>query len=408
MAFRQYTKCYQHTPGDKPFNEDDLVATILAVGGIPLLGAILSYAFGFFVVGAVFMAVGYAGTIAHVAKQWLFHRLICIGDNPKCAVGVVEGTPEIGGFGEFDNDQFFDLRLMPHRPNDDYRANNNAYKTGSAGPSLDGKTELQKENDVYLDGFQGQDLMRPVFTDLGYKLDRAKLHVEAEGNFWQAMLDYALLLGVAVGVGSGLGAVGGAALGCAIGALFGGFGCVIGAIIGAILGGLLGGAAGAYIGAQIAFHSDPGNVEDANVGEKALGPISAGDKVAVYGRHVYDGFHEGWHEFHPLMAVVKIHSDREAGAYMEWDPDFVDPAKLPTDLPNMPTAITQLSLGDMKKGLASQKFRDRALWLRDKWCRLLNDAYAQTTSALQQREQHRWTIHPDVDGCEPEPIEPPR
>ena len=402
MAFRQYTKCYQHTAGDEPFNESDLVGTVLAIGGLSLLGAILSYAFGFFLVGAVFMAVGYAGTIAEIARKWLNHRLVCLGDPPKCAVGVVQSTPMVSDFGEFDNDEFFDLRLMPHRPNDDYKSDNNAYKGGNPGPSIDGKTELQPENDVYLDGLQGQTLMRPSISDLPYKLDRSKLHCEAEGNFWQAMLDYALLLGVAVGVGSGLGALGGAALGCAIGGLFGPLGCLIGAIIGAILGGLLGGAAGAYIGAQIAFHSDPGDVEDANVGDKSLGPISENDKVAVYGVHVYDGFHEGWHEIHPLMKVIKLHPDREASAYMEWDPDFNDPAKLPVDLPGMPPNITGLTINDMKIGLASQKFRDRATWLRDTWCGLLHESVGETTQGLQGTEPHRWTIHPNVDGCEPE------
>ena len=406
MAFRQYTKCYQHTAGDTPFNESDLLSTILAVGGISLVGAILSYAFGFFVVGAVFMAVGYAGTIAEVARNWLNHRLVCLGDQPKCAVGTVQSTPEISGFGEFDNDEFFDLRLMPHRLNDDYKSDNNNFKSGDPGPSIDGKTELQPENDVYLDGFQGQNLMKPSISDLPYKLDRSKLHVEAEGNFWQAMLDFALLLGVLVGVASGLGALAGAAIGCAIGALFGGIGCLIGAIIGAIIGGLAGGAAGAYIGAQIAFHSDPGDVEDANVGDKSLGPISEGDKVAVFGIHVYDGFHEGWHEIHPLMKVIKLHSEREASAYTEWDPDFNDATKLPKDLPDMPANITGLTIDDMQKGLASQRFRDRATWLRDKWCGLLNESVSEATGALQATELHRWTIHPDVDGCEPPPEVP--
>jgi hypothetical protein len=408
MAYRQYTKCYEHTAGDEPFNESDLAGTVLALGGVALLGAILSFAFGFFALGGVFMGVGYAGTIAEIARKWLYHRLVCLGTEPKCAVGVVQSNPTISDFGEFDNDEFFDLRLMPHRPNDDYKSDNTAYKSGNPGPSLDGKTELQPENDVYLDGFQGQTLMRPSIADLPYKLDRSKLHCEAEGNFWQAMLDFAALLGLAVGVGSGLGALGGAALGGAIGCFFGPIGCLIGAIIGAILGALLGGAAGAFIGAEIAFHSDPGDVEDANVGDASLGPISEGDKVVVYGIHVYDGFHEGWHEIHPLMKVIKLHPDSEASGYTEWDPDFNDPAKLPMDLPGMPATITGLTVDDMKKGLASKKFFDRAVWLRDTWCGLLTESVGSTTAGLQATEEHRWTIHPNVDGCEPDQPDVPK
>jgi hypothetical protein len=60
------------------------------------------------------------------------------------------------------------------------------------------------------------------------------------------------------------------------------------------------------VAASIAFHFDPGNVQDANVGDWARGPIHEGAHVAVMGRHVYDGFHEGWHEFHPLMMAMKI------------------------------------------------------------------------------------------------------
>ena len=29
MAYRQYTQCYQHTPGDKPFNIANLAGTCL-------------------------------------------------------------------------------------------------------------------------------------------------------------------------------------------------------------------------------------------------------------------------------------------------------------------------------------------------------------------------------------------
>src|SRR5262249_43438241 len=145
---------------------------------------------------------------------------------------------------------FFDVLLMPHRKNDDYRAPNTEFGNGKPGPSIDGSTEANPENDLYLDNFQGSFLLKPVITDLPYDLTISRLHCEAEGNFWQAMKDFAPIMGAAVGVGAGLGAAGGAALGCAIGGFLGALGCLIGAIIGAILGALGGGAAGAYLGAN--------------------------------------------------------------------------------------------------------------------------------------------------------------
>ena len=120
----------------------------------------------------------------------------------------------------------------------------------------------------------------------------------------------AVLTVVTVAAAAG-GGVGGAAAGCAIGAVFFGIGCLIGGIIGAIIGALAAGGAAAAVSYLIVkgtlnavFDANPGNVEDANVGDKRLGPIRENDKVAVLGEHVYDGFHEGWHELHPLMAVV--------------------------------------------------------------------------------------------------------
>jgi hypothetical protein len=107
------------------------------------------------------------------------------------------------------------------------------------------------------------------------------------------------------------------------------------------------------------------------------------------------------------MAVVKLHPD-EAASYLEWDPDFSHTAPLPPDRPDMPAAITGLTVDDMQKGLASAKFRARAVWLRDNWCGLLQEAFAPATVNIQATEEHRWTIHPDVDGCEPAGVEPPK
>jgi hypothetical protein len=368
--FRQYTQCYNHTPPDKPFNIDDLAGFVLGASAPGLVGFIISMLTGNFGLGAIFMGVQFAATIIAVANEWLFHRLVCVSPDPLCAVGIVKEDPAISDFGEFDNDEFFDLRLMPHRANDEYKS---AAPASGPGPSQDGKTELVPENDIYNDNFQGTLTLKPSITTLPYDRSRSALHCEAEGAFWQDMKDYAPLLGVGVAAG----AAAGAAAGCAIGGIFGIIGCIIGAILGAIFG-----------GANAVFNSNPGNVEDANVGDRALGPIQVGDKVAVLGKHVYDGFHEGWHEFHPLMAVVKMNS-QEADQYLEWNPDFTG------------TAPAGLTAADMKKGLASKPFRARAVELRARWCGLLQEAFDPGVKHTQEQDPHRWTAHPEVDGCEP-------
>src|SRR5262245_5781330 len=325
MAYHQYTQCYNHTPGDKPFNESDLAAFAIGTSAPGLIAALIAFLSGANVIGFIIIAIQYAVTVTAVANEWLFHRLCCVSGD-QCAVGVVETPPRISSLlGAFDNDQFFDIRLMPHRHKDEYKAPNTNFKASppDPGPSLDGLTETTPKNDIYLDKFQGTTLMKPFFTDLPYDpvdcddtpvqsdlpphtmVSRCTLHCEAEGNFWAAMKDTAAAQGAAVGLGAAGGAAAGAAAGCAIGAIFCGVGCIIGAIIGAIAGGLGGAALGGYLAASAAFNSDPGDVNDANVGDQPLGNLTNEDRVVVFGTHVYDGFHTGWHEFHPLKAIIK-------------------------------------------------------------------------------------------------------
>ena len=57
---------------------------------------------------------------------------------------------------------------------------------------------------------------------------------------------------------------------------------------------------------------------------------------------------------------------------------------------------------DMRQGLNSDKFRRRAESLKKLWCVLLTEAFESGTRTTQQGLTHRWTIHPMVDGCEPE------
>jgi hypothetical protein len=402
MAYKHYTRCYQHTPGDVPFRKADLLAFSAGASTLPLVGVIAAFLTGNVTVGFVLLGVGYATAIIAVADAWLNHRLACVSGR-QCAVGRVMKSPEISDLGEFDNDEFIDVMLMPHRDDDDYAEENHNYTEGKPGKTIGGHPEKQPENDIYLDGFQGEEFMKPFLEDLPYKLDRAKLHCEAEGNFWVKMKEWAAIAGAVVAAAAAGGAAAGAAAGCSIGfALFGPIGCAIGAIIGAILGGAGGAAGGHVLVSWIAFSADPGDVEDANVGDRALGEISAGDKVVVLGEHVYDGFHEGWHEFHPLMAIMKL-NDEESSQYLEWIPELAVPplgmVSLPADPPNLPLSLKNLTLEDMVLGLGSDKFRKRADWLRDNWCEKLNDAFSDATRTTQRRRKHRWTAHPTVDGC---------
>lgn len=460
MAFRQYTKCYDHTPGDTPFNKSAIAGVALLYGVLPgaLFGALTGLVLGLLAGGPIGAIVGlFAGITVSVAlaptkvaEEWRYHRLCCL-DGDLCAVGTVREQPARGDLGEFDNDQYFDLTLMPHRtghgtddpkgppfgtasdpkkPNgDDYALQSDNYKTGKPGIVFDDEKAAlaaHPANDVYTDGFQGQALVRPTIADLPYDTMRSWLHCEVEGDFWQRISELALALGsliataTLVTVGAGVaGALGGAAAGCAIGGIFGPLGCLIGAIIGAIIGALLaGGAAGliSYLVIKgvlqgIFDESGHGEVEDANVGDASFGPTSAGDRVAVFGTHVYDGFHEGWHEIHPLKAVIKVAAIHGRGGvdetsfYLEWNPNFS--GNVPADLPEMPVDIKNLTVADMRAGLNSDKFRKRAAWTRDRWCQLLSEAFSEPVRTTQQRESERWTIHPDVDGCTPRTPPPP-
>lgn len=465
MPYRQYTQCYQHTPGDKPFNESDLGSFAWGVSAPGFIVAVIAFLLGDYAIGFVTIIIQYAVTITAIANAWLYHRLVCLSGD-QCAIGVIDLTPRVDTLlGAFDNDQFFDIRLMPHRYQDAYRGPNCAYATlGStpwqlqspprAGPSLDGLTEQHPANDVFLDGFQGSALLQPgsptgapraggVLSDLSYDpvalsdttlkdpqpgekprfnatcslgasgpqslpplFTRATLHCEAEGNFWEAMKASAGWQALATGAGAAAGAAAGAGAGCAIGGVFGAFGCAIGAIIGFIAGLIAGGAAGAYVAANAAFNSDPGDVNDANVGDAPLGTIVDGEQVIVYGTHVYDGFHQGWHELHPLKAILKAPPPEtytnvpglnveqinfsSVPPYIEWDPNWASGF--------LPPGLTAT---DMQQGLASEAFRAAAVAVKQAWCSLLTAAFDPAVLTTQQQPENRWTIHPLVDGCQP-------
>jgi hypothetical protein len=125
----------------------------------------------------------------------------------------------------------------------------------------------------------------------------------------------------------------------------------------------------------------------------------------------YDGFHEGWHEIHPLLTICKIGTFKLDGGtedsfYLQWQPGFPDNGTPPTqDLPGL--TLPKLTIDDMRQGLNSDAFAQRARALRDRWCGLLTERFDPAVGTRQQGLDQRWTIHPLVDGCRPDAPSPP-
>src|SRR5438093_9859167 len=71
--------------------------------------------------------------------------------------------------------------------------------------------------------------------------------------------------------------------------------------------------------------------------------------------------------------------------------------------------IPQFSLtpADILKGLSSPAFFASAKALRQKWCERFQLPQDPGVHILQQQPQNRWTVHPAVDGCQPEDRAPP-
>ena len=123
MAYKHYTSCFLYPSGGKPYNEKDRTAFVvkqillaLGIAGVHTLVGLIAAGPPGAIIGGIFGSlVGFTNLIDNAAGQWLEHRLICLNkDNPQCAVGIVSYDPTRSDLGAFDNDQYFDVVLMPH------------------------------------------------------------------------------------------------------------------------------------------------------------------------------------------------------------------------------------------------------------------------------------------------------
>jgi hypothetical protein len=123
-------------------------------------------------------------------------------------------------------------------------------------------------------------------------------------------------------------------------------------------------------GAAVWGHEDKASESDAGLPSLSHnnGSGTGADILGVYGTWVYDSGHDnegkGWNEIHPIKAAAKIGT---------WSGQWT-----PADL----TAILD-------------------------WETRIAQAFNPLTIASQQKPEHRWRIHPYLDGCAPESEPPP-
>ena len=293
-----------------------------------------------------YLGVAAAAEAVAACTWWLHIRLVCLGGD-RSAVGMLVATePPIGKggyFGELDTDYSINLLLYPNLPG----------VTQADAEISSPYGELIRDQQGIIDNvgfFRGEtaaELAPPGKTGR----TSAVLHAEFEGA---GVYDF--FLGVSISLALYIAAI----IACAAipppwGVLVAGLLALL-ALLAWFLSHGLGkndkGAPGDVQGAPSELHTNDPNT---SVGA---------DLLYIQGTWVFDSFHEGWNEIHPIKKCTSIG---------KWDGAW------PTDVP----AIA----GKLDAGFA--------------------DARDPATIADQGRPTNRWEIHPLIDGCgDYPPVEP--
>lgn len=334
MSFKQYTQCVL------PQNYNGMNEYVQAViGGLIPGGAAAIWAIVAGEPWCAFFALeifAMAGIVAF-CEWWLYDRLICLGGDRDAIGMLVSIEPATGksGLGAFDTD--YSINLLPY--------DNPPGVSQSIAENRPPYGELIKEQAATRDlgiPFEGESA-----TDTATGIESAVLHAEFEG---------AGIRDLEIGATIGLGLAEAALIACVlipgpIGAIVGGILAFL-ALLAALIGGLLG----------LGDTGDPSDV-DPNLGQLHTNDPDNGnlgaDLLYVQGTWVFDTFHEGWNEIHPVKVCTRV--GRWDG---EWPDDFG-------------TTVDQTKDG-------------------------FDDAGKDETKEEQKRPEHGWHVHPDVDGCEGE------
>jgi hypothetical protein len=281
-----------------------------------------------------------AGVIAF-CEWWLYDRLICLGGD-RAAIGMlvsIEPATGKSGLGAFDTDYSINLLLYDDPPG----------ITQASAETRPPFGELIRGQQAITD--IGLPTPGETATDVATGIESAVLHAEFEG---------AGIRDLKIGAQAGLGLSIAALLACVfipgpIGAAVAAFLAFL-AFLAALIGGLFG----------LGDTGSPGDVDaglgDLHTNDPSNANIGA-DLLYVYGTWVYDSYHEGWNELHPIKVCSRIG---------RWDGDWPD------------------------------NFDD----IVDRVTGAFDDANDPSTRNKQKHPRHDWHEHPDVDGCENEQENP--
>lgn len=335
MSYRQYTSCVQF----EDFNEHyvgDSIAAGLFVGVMELVIASLALGGISLVTGGIASFLAIVTGLASFCHWWLYGRLICLGDE-VCAIGMVINVyppKEKSGFERFDSDYCFDLLLAPN---------------------LIGVTQQQVETD----GIQGNLIRNQYpgphglpFSGLAHSGNDCKdpasaiLMCEIEGAGMHILYQYLKALLVVLGVAAV------ASWFCWV-PIIGWIACLVAAVL--LVGALITFVIGIIHGLSDA--AGPSDVNPELGGTLTWGCAGMGaDLLVVSGKWIYDSFHGGWNEIHPVRHCQKIGTWRG-----EWP-------------------------FDVRGSL-------------EEWCHAIKETYLPLTLDNQKIPENQWVIHPEIDGC---------
>jgi hypothetical protein len=342
MAYRQYTKCVQ--PNDYS-NFGLNTVGILNMIGMALTFGLTAWIVAAIASGPVGLAVAIAEVIAVIAllRWWLNGRLICLGKEP-CLIGMVgklTSPDPVGNLG--DNDFDMDVLLAPGPTGfrDDF-ANANLPKPPVSDYQAAPQGDLLSPQSSISAIFKGYE------AESGNAGELTALHCEFEGSGIRDLLiffEIVLALLVAALVLESIP----------------GWGWLATILI--ILAILVGGG-GILMGALNDL--GPGSPTDVSPDLKEL---AEGDIVVVRGVWIYDSFHEGWNEIHPIKDCHIALAAKDSGMtkLSPWPPGFATAAEVKAQL--------------------------------ELWCPMIQDAHDAEDGGSRDDPKNDWTLHPLVDGC---------